>query len=344
MHRPKGLYVIETRFFEQIYGPSERADLEVLADIYASPQTPNSIRENSSLLRECEVLFSGWGGPIIDEDFLAAAPNLKIIFFAGGTVGNIVTEAMWERDVIITSSYSANAVPVVEYVLGMIFFSLKHGWHYAFDIKRKGRYPKKWRVPGSYQSTVGLISMGAVARMLCERLRSSDLKIIAYDPYLTPQEANILGIDLVSLDEVFSKSDLVSIHTPALAETHGMIDKTLLGQMKNGATLINTSRGAVINEHDLITVATQRTDLQIILDVTDPEPPVPGSPLYNLPNVVLTPHIAGSMDSECRRMARYMIEELTRYNKGEPLRWVVTPELARISSHRPSFMTAQLVP
>jgi phosphoglycerate dehydrogenase-like enzyme len=183
-----------------------------------------------------------------------------------------------------------------------------------------------------------------LARMLCERLRSSDLQIIAYDPYLTEREANSLGIDLVSIEGVFSRSDVVSIHTPALAETHGMIDKPLLRLMKPGATLINTSRGAVINEHDLITVAAQRTDLQIILDVTDPEPPIPGSLPYSLSNVVLTTHIAGSMDSECRRMARYMIEELIRYNKAEPLRWVVTPELARISSHRPNFMTAQLVP
>ena len=96
--------------------------------------------------------------------------------------------------------------------------------------------------------------------------------------------------------------------------------------MKPYSTFINTSRGAVIRENEMIEVLRQRPDLWAVLDVTYPEPPPPDSPLYTLPNVLLTPHIAGSMGEECRRQGRYMIEELERYLAGQPLSWAVTKE------------------
>jgi phosphoglycerate dehydrogenase-like enzyme len=340
MRRPKGLYVMGSPFFEMVYGPRERADLELLVDIYAPPQTPESIRANPALLEDCEMIFSSWGGPKIDETFLDAAPRLKVVFYAAGAANSLITDAMWQRGVQLTSAYVANAVPVVEYTLSMILFSLKQGWRYVREIKSRGAYPEKWIVPGAFRTTVGIVSMGAIARMLCEKLRSFDLNIIAYDPYLSPEDAKRLGVSLASLEEVFQKADVVSLHAPSLAETNGMINEKLLRSLKNGAALINTARGSVINESDLIKVASDRPDLQMVLDVTDPEPPVPGSPLYSLPNVILTPHIAGSMNDECHRMARYMIDELNRYLKGEPMHWVITPELARTSSHRPSFMNS----
>jgi phosphoglycerate dehydrogenase-like enzyme len=105
--------------------------------------------------------------------------------------------------------------------------------------------------------------------------------------------------------------------------------------MKPGASFINTARGQIVREDELIDVARRRKDLQFVLDVTCHEPPPTDSPLYTLPNVMLTPHIAGSVGTECRRMGRCMVEELQRFLDGEPLRWPVTPELAAYSSHRP---------
>jgi phosphoglycerate dehydrogenase-like enzyme len=107
-----------------------------------------------------------------------------------------------------------------------------------------------------------------------------------------------------------------------------MITGAHIASMKQGATFINTARGAIVRENEMIEVLKQRPDLQAVLDVTYPEPPAAGSPLYTLPNVILTPHIAGSMDAECRRMGRYMVEELRRYVAGKPLRWEVTREAA----------------
>ena len=117
-----------------------------------------------------------------------------------------------------------------------------------------------------------------------------------------------------------------------LPETTGFIDADLLARLRPGATLITTTRGGLIREHDLIATLQARSDVQAILDVSDPEPPLRESPLYDLPNVFLTPHIAGSIGVECRRMGRAMVEEFHRYARGEPLRHTVTREqLARMA-------------
>ena len=130
----------------------------------------------------------------------------------------------------------------------------------------------------------------------------------------------------MSLEELFCTCDVVSLHTPNLPQTRGMITGGLLRSMKPGATFVNTARGAVVREAEMVEVLRERPDLWALLDVTDPEPPVEGSPLYSLPNVLLTPHIAGSLGPECRRMGRYMVDELRRYLAGEKLRWQVTKE------------------
>ena len=177
---------------------------------------------------------------------------------------------------------------------------------------------------------MGLISLGMIGRMVAERLKTFDVNVIAYDPYVSAEDGATLGVERVLLAEVFARADVVSLHTPWLPETVGMITGEHIAAMKPGATFINTARGAVVREPEMIAALQQRPDLYAILDVTYPEPPEPGSALYTLPNVVLTPHIAGSMFEECRRMGQYIIDELKRYLAGEPLRWAVSRERAKI--------------
>jgi phosphoglycerate dehydrogenase-like enzyme len=153
-----------------------------------------------------------------------------------------------------------------------------------------------------------------------------DFRVIAYDPYVDPATAAELGVELVSLEEAFACADVVSLHTPLLDETTGMITGKLLSSMKRRATLINTARGELINEPEMIEVLKARPDLFALLDVTEIEPPRTDSPLYVLPNVVLTPHIAGCTGGDCRRLGRCMIEETRRFLNGESLRWQITRE------------------
>jgi phosphoglycerate dehydrogenase-like enzyme len=330
MRRKKALYILNPDSGEKIYGPDERRDIEALVEVYAPPQTPAAIRENPALLKSLNILFSGWGGPKIDAEFLAAAPALEAVFYGAGSVRGIVSEAFWERNIVLTSSWGANGIPVAEYALAQILFSLKLGWRHVFDIRREGRYPPRYPVPGAYGSTVAVISLGMIGRRVCELLRPFALTRIACDPFVAPEQAAALGVRLVSLEEAFRTADVVTLHTPWLKETEGMITGELLRSMKRDATFINTARGAVVDEPALIRVLGERPDLTAVLDVTHPEPPPAGSPLYTLPNAVLTPHIAGSMDGECRRMGRFAVEECRRYLAGEPLRWRVTREQAAI--------------
>lgn len=328
MSKPKGLYVLDEGAFARIYGPPEREEIARLVDIYAPPQTRRSVAADPTVLAQAELIFSGWGAPAMDAAFLAAAPRLRAVFYGAGSIRNMVTDAFWERGIVVTSAYAANAIPVAEFTLAQILFSLKRGWHYVLSTKREGRFPERTPMPGAYGSTVGLISLGMIGRRVCELLRPFDLHVVAYSRRPNPDTARELNVEFCSLDDIFRRSDVVSLHTPWLKETEGMITGAHLAAMKQGATFINTARGAVVREDEMIQVLRERPDLCAVLDVTYPEPPVPGSPLYSLPNVVLTPHIAGSMYGECRRMGRYMVEELQRYLAGEPLRWAITREMA----------------
>ena len=154
--------------------------------------------------------------------------------------------------------------------------------------------------------------------------------MVAYDPYVTPEEARVLGVDLMPWRICLRRRRLFRYTRRWLPETEGMILGSHLASMKRNATLINTSRGAVVREAEMVEVLEERPDLWAVLDVTHPEPPEPGSRLYDLPNVVLTPHIAGSLGSECRRMGRLVVDELRRYVAGEPLEYEITRERAAL--------------
>lgn len=325
----KGLFVMDSDRFETVYGPAEREDIAGLLDIQWPPKTKAELARDPSILHDVEVIMASWGTPIMDEAFLASAPKLKAVFYGGGSVKGITTEAFWQRGIAITSGYGANARAVAEYALSQILFCLKRGWYFALALTRDGRYiPRETEpAPGAYGSTVGVIALGMVGRRVCELLRPFDLKVVAHDPYATAETAEALGVELCDLDAVFQRADVITLHTPWLKTTEGMITGNHFASMKPYASFINTARGAIVREAEMIQVLRQRADLQAVLDVTDPEPPAPDSPLRILPNVVLTPHIAGSMFGECRRMGRFMVDELQRYLNGEPLHWRVAREM-----------------
>jgi phosphoglycerate dehydrogenase-like enzyme len=151
---------------------------------------------------------------------------------------------------------------------------------------------------------------------------------LVYSTSLSDDAAKKMNVEKRTLDEIFAGSDVVSLHTPDLPSTKGMITGRHLEMMKPGATFINTARGAVVNEKEMIEVLRKRTDLTAVLDVCDPEPPGLDSPLTQLPNVVLTPHIAGSAGPECQRLGYYMLQEFQRYLAGEPLKFQITKEAA----------------
>ncbi len=327
---PKGLFILNSDAFELIYGDALLAEIAGRVELVAPPQTARSILANPSLLADVEVIFSGWGAPVMDEAFLCAAPKLRAVFYGAGSIKGLATEAFWARGIAITSAYAMNAVPVSEFTLATILLSLKRTWYYALESRRLGSHPPKVSMPGAYGAKVGLVSYGMIARRVRELLKPFAIEVWVYDPFLKPADAAEDGVRLASLDEVFSECDVVSLHTPWLKETENMIRGVHFERMKTGSTFINTARGAIVNETEMIAVLTRRPELTALLDVTWPEPPVAGSPLFNLPNVVLTPHIAGSTDGECRRMGRLMVAEFDRWVRGEPMQWAISKERAAL--------------
>lgn len=326
---PKALFVLDSDSLDMIYGPEDRHSLEEMADFYAPAQTRESIRTHQELLAEAEVIFSGWGAPMVDEAFLKAAPNLRAVFYGAGSIGYCTSEAFWDREILITSAYAANARPVAEYTLAVILLSLKSFWRFTAQTKNgHGWGDHLRRVPGCFGTTVALIGCGMVARTVIALLKPFDLRCIVYDPFLTKNEAADLGVELCSLEEAFRGGDVVSLHAPDKLSTRGMITGELFSMMKEDATFINTARGRIVRQEEMIEVLKRRSDLTAVLDVCHPEPPALDSPLLGPGNIILSPHVAGSLGPECRRLGSYMVEEFRRYLAGKPLQWQITRELA----------------
>jgi phosphoglycerate dehydrogenase-like enzyme len=285
-------------------------------------------RRHPDLLKEAEIIFSGWGAPRMNEDFLQHAPKLRAVFYAGGSVRYFVTEALWRRGIRLTTAQSINAIPVAEYTVSALLLGLKRHWHYARMARETRDFPVNRPMPGAFGTTVGLVSYGTIARLTRQKLRAFEVEVIVYDPFLSEAEARQHEMRKVGLDELFATADAVSLHTPHLPETARLIKGRHFELMKPDAFFLNTARGEVIDEQEMIAVLQRRPDLQAVLDVTAPEPPAPDSPLYTLPNIVLTPHIAGSVGRECERMGHAMVDEFERYLAGQPLQWEITMDRA----------------
>lgn len=329
--KKKALYILNKGSFSDIYSKKEQNIIDDLMDVYAKPQTASSIKENPDILNDVEIIMSGWGCPTIDKQFLDYAPNLKAIFYGAGSIKKLATDEMWDRGIILTSSWVANAMPVAEYTIASIFYCLKNAFRHnrEYTALKDNSHKKSIPVLGAFRTTIGIISLGIIARRVCELLKSFDMNVIAYDPYVTQAQANELNVTMVSLDEIFKKSDIVSLHTPWLPETENMITGKHFEMMKPNSSFINTARGAIIKENEMIEVLTKRQDIQAVIDVTYPEPPSQDSLLFTLENVFITPHIAGSMNMECNRMGEYAVNQLKKYLNNEPLEYQITQEMAK---------------
>lgn len=327
--KPAAAFLLSQWSHHRVYGKEERADIARLARVFPEELTADNWRDYPEICSGVDVLFSSWGAPEMDAEFLAAFPRLKAVFYGAGSVKGFVTDALWQRGIVVTSAYAANAIPVSEYTVAQIVLCAKHFWRLASDVRQRRSYPDKTEreSPGMFGATVvGLVSLGSVGRLVAQRLRGFGVRILACDPFVDPQVAASLGVELCTLEALFERADVVSCHAPLLPQTMGMIRREHFAAMKTGASFINTARGAVIDEQGLAEVLGTRPDLWALLDVCQPEPPAPDSPLYALPNIVLTPHIAGSKGGECLRLGRVMVEEFRRYLAGEPLRYGVDRE------------------
>jgi phosphoglycerate dehydrogenase-like enzyme len=319
-NRPALLLAMGPGVDSRLFTEDHRARLAALArtdpHLVAHDLTAPDARA-AAALAEAELLLTCWGATPLTAEVLSRAPRLRAVVHAAGSVKHHVTDACWDRGLRVTSAAAANALPVAEYTLAAILFAgkrvLRSARRYA-ELRADHAWPTESADWGNHRRTVGIVGASRIGRRVIELLRPFDFEILLHDPYVTAPPP---GVELTGLDELCARSSVVSVHAPQLPSTYRMIGAAQLAAMRDGTTLINTSRGSLIDEPALLPhLVAGRLDA--VLDVTDPEPPPPGSPLYTLPNVLLTPHVAGSLGNELHRMADHALEEVARYGRGEP--------------------------
>lgn len=318
--RPRAALAMSADTAAAVLGPEPLAALGRLCDPVPLPVLPDFGTEDArAALAGTEVLITGWGCPPVDAAVLAAAPRLRAIVHTAGSVRGHVTEACWERGIRVSSAASANALPVAEYTVAMILLSGKRVLERARRLRAERQREDWLRVPeevGNYGRTVGILSASLIGRRVIELLRPYDLTVLLHDPYVSAAEVSALGVRAVGLAELFARSDTVSVHTPLLPATRGLVSRELLTSMRPGATFINTARGAVVDQQALTEVLREGR-IRAVLDVTDPEVLPPGDPLWDCENALITPHLAGSQGNEWRRLADLAVAEVGRWAAGE---------------------------
>ncbi|MFF4190703.1 hydroxyacid dehydrogenase [Nonomuraea sp. NPDC001831] len=318
MNKPVTVVAMAAEVAGRLLTGEVRARLARVADVRAEVAA-----FDDADLSQAEVLLTSWGCPPVTAEVLARAPRLRAIVHAAGSVKHHVTDACWERGIVVSSAASANAEPVAEFTLAAILFANKR----VIDIARAYRERRAnddWdaRFPGfgNYRRVVGVVGASRIGRRVIELLRPFDFEVLVSDPYLTED----LGARRVGLDELVARSDVVSLHAPDLPETRHLIDAGRLAAMRDGATLINTARAALVDQDALVAELTSGR-LYAVLDHTEPEFLPAESPLYDLPNVLVTPHVAGSLGGELARMADLALDELARHAQGLPFEHGVEP-------------------
>lgn len=284
---------------------------------------------------EVEVLITSWGCPRFRADVVDRFPRLRLIAHLAGSVKGFIDEETWRRGIQVTNAVAAQAIPVAEFTLATILLANKRVFQLHDAYRHQRMLPddsplwKPWRgrgvEMGNYRKQIGIVGASSVGRKVIELARPLDLTLLVYDPYLTEAEAAALGAVKAGLAELLSRSDVVTLHAPLLAQTRGMIGAGELALMKDGATLINTARGGLVDQRAL-TLELANRRLFALLDTTQPEDLPPDSPLFELDNVILTPHIAGAQGREGERLADLVADELERFARGEALHHAVRLE------------------
>ena len=295
--------------------------IEVLPDVITDFTDPAV----HATMAAVDVLLTSWGGPRIDAAAVQLMPRLGAVVHAAGSVKAMVGDAVWERDIPVCSMAGLNAVPVAEYTVAMILLENKRVLPAIEEFRRLGKSPGAPASVGNYRKRIGLVSASMVGRRTAELLRPYDFEVVMADPFCSAEEIAALGATKVELEELFSSCDVVSLHVPLLPETIGMIDSGLLSLLPDGSTFINTARGKIV-DHDALMKELSGGRIRAVLDVTEPEPLPTDSPLWRMPNVVLTPHLAGSQGTELARMADGAVSEINRFVAGERLLFRVPPQ------------------
>lgn len=283
-------------------------------------------------LGDADALVVAHGAPRIDDAFLGGAPRLGFVGELEGDrfFGRIDLDAASDRGVRIVDTTHGSSRPVAEFALALMILSLRDAWRYMHRLRQGDEVAPTARTePDRVVNdelegrTVGLVGFGRIGWRLVELLQPFGVQVLAADPFAPRELADAQGVTFAPIERVFAGSDVVVCLAPSTTGTRGMIGGELLSSMRDGGVFINVGRGDVVHTDELVEVATRGRQI-FCLDVLDPEPVPVGHPLRALPNVVLTPHLAGATGQSRRRFFSLMVDELERHFDGVEPRSAVT--------------------
>jgi phosphoglycerate dehydrogenase-like enzyme len=270
----------------------------------------------------------------VDAAVLAAARSVRLVATCRGDPSNVDLEAASELGITVIATPGRNAISVADFTLGLLLAHSRrisrseahmrtHGWHVASELPYF-----HFRGPELPGRTLGLVGLGAIGRLVAARALGFDMRVIAYDPYVDSVPPHI---ELVVLDDLLRRSDIVSVHCPLTSETRGLLGERELRLMRPEAILVNTARAAVVDEAALLAALADGSIGGAALDVYWEEPLAPDHPIRTLPNVSITPHVAGAADDVRRHHARMILDDIARWHAGEPLEHAVgLPSVQRL--------------
>lgn len=336
--RPKVLLAFNQHVYEDYFRPADRERLSQFAEWewlpmaggqhFGANDDPAARATLLARIGEADGLVVCHGAPLIDAAILERAPRLTIIGELEGDrfAERIDLDAAWARGIRTVDTTHGSSYPVAEWALALILIALRNaGEHFRRIIRPEAyRNPQTGWLPARLQGKkVGLIGGGHIARRLIGYLAPFGCDIRVHDPYLPKVVAEIMGFLLTSLDFVLAESDVVVCLAPLTPATRRLIGRRELDLLRPGAVFVNVSRGAIVDPDALI-ARLQRGDIVAGLDVFDPEPIPADSPIKELPNVFLSPHIAGAnrgLESFCA----LMVDELDRHFHGHETLYDLTP-------------------
>jgi phosphoglycerate dehydrogenase-like enzyme len=326
----RGLLAMRPDLPALLFDDAARRRLDDLADL--DPDVVSGAWPSAERLHRVEVLVTGWQSPYLDADTLAAMPALRAVLHTGGSVRHLLAPEVWDRGVLVTSAATQNARPVAEYTLAVVLLAAKGALEMGQLYRsRRGFVDLVSEFPdsGVARRRIGVVGASTIGRRVVQLLSAFDVDVDVHDPYLDAEGARLLGVQRVSLHELAARCDVVTLHAPELPETHHLVDAEFLALMREGATLVNTARGGLV-DHEALERHLVSGRLRAVLDVTEPEVLPADSPLHDLPNVLLTPHVAGATGRELARLGNCAVQELDRLVHGHPPLHPVTVQVLRL--------------
>ncbi len=264
----------------------------------------------------------------VTAEVIANANNMKVIGRAGTGVDNIDINAATRKGIIVLNVPGGNTVSTAEHSISLLM-ALARNIPQAQQSLKEGRWDRKKYVGVELcGKTLGVVGLGKVGREVAKRLLGFDMKIIAFDPVLSPQVAATLGVELVDLDTLLRRSDFITIHTPLTNDTRSLIDARELALCKKSVRIVNCARGGIVNEKALLDALNAKTIAGAALDVYEKEPPV-GQPIIEHPNVVVTPHLGASTEDAQEKVAVEIAHQVNDVLKGKDIIGSVNAEIIR---------------